>query len=50
VSGGLPWTPESLEAIWRACAGVGPDFIGPVEPPMIRWLREGGHFDDESMW
>jgi hypothetical protein len=32
----LPGRAE-LDALWRP----DPAFVGPVEPPMIRWMREG---------
>jgi hypothetical protein len=32
-----PMTYEELEADWRADEG-GPNFIGPVAPPMLLWL------------
>jgi hypothetical protein len=28
---------DGLDALWRPSA----DFVGPVEPPMVRWLRMG---------
>ena len=37
--------PSDLTAIWRECVGAGAEFVGPVEPPMIRWLRLGSPKD-----
>lgn len=34
-----PPTDLELEILWRK---GDPNFIGPVEPPMIRWVREQG--------
>ena len=31
-----PWTAETLERLWRPSA----DFIGPVGPPMLLWLKD----------
>ena len=38
-------TRDDLTAIWRECVGAGEEFIGPVEPPMTRWLRLGSPKD-----
>jgi hypothetical protein len=34
-----PLTQRELEAFWRDLKG-GPDFVGPVGPPMWLWLRD----------
>lgn len=34
---GTPLDDDGLDALWRQESA----FIGPVEPPMVRWLRLG---------
>ena len=34
-----------LLSVWRECVGAGEEFIGPVEPPMVRWVRCGSPKD-----
>ena len=36
--------PVDLIALWLELDGRSPDFIGPVEPPMVRRLRLDGIF------
>lgn len=38
-----PWTYAQLEAFWRGT----PDFIGPVGPPMVLWLRDR---EKQKLW
>jgi hypothetical protein len=46
-----PLTEAEIQAYWRVLAG-GPDFIGPVAPPMWLWARTigRGRYWERPFW
>lgn len=46
----VPMPPVVLARLWRDDDKRSSAFIGPVEPPMVRWVRTGSKPDTPFDW